>query len=303
MRDPFKIDGRTAISVSGGRTSGYMLWRVLQSNGGRLPDDCVAMFANTGKENEPTLAFVRDMQSRWDVPIVWLEYRSGIEHLGNVSSVPDDAPKPTYAVVDFASASRNGEPFKALIRRRQFLPNPVSRFCTSELKIRTMHRYLASLGWATGDGEWDQMVGIRADEQRRVAKIRARGTSTETVRETMGLPLADAGVTLAEVSAFWATQPFDLGLEVINGRTPDGNCDLCFLKPPAVRLGIMKRKPQASVWWIEAEAEAEAKTSKPAGSRFNKYGQPDYASLAAYARDQRDMFDPEEEAIACFCGD
>lgn len=301
MHDPFVVTGRTAISVSGGRTSGYMLWRVLQANGSRLPDDCVAMFANTGKENEETLCFVRDMQEHWGVPIVWLEYRSSLEHLGALLKVPDDAPAPTFARVDFDTASRKGEPFKALIRRRQFLPNPVSRFCTSELKIRTMHRYLASLGWRDDGGEWDQMVGIRADEQRRVAKIRSRGASTETVRETMCMPLADAGVALAEVSAFWAAQPFDLGLPVINGRTPDGNCDLCFLKPPAVRLGIMKRKPLASVWWIEAEAEAEAKSG--AGARFNKYGEPDYASLAAYARDQRDLFDPDEEAIACFCGD
>lgn len=301
IRDPFKIDGRTALSISGGRTSGYMLWRTLQSNEGRLPEDCVAMFANTGKENEETLRFVRDMQARWDVPIVWLEYRSCLEHFGAFSKVPDDAPSPTFARVDFDTASRNGEPFKALIRRRQFLPNPVSRFCTSELKIRTMHRYLASLGWADGDGEWDQMVGIRADEQRRVAKIRARGVSTETVRETMGLPLADAGVTLRDVSAFWAASPFDLGLSVINGRTPDGNCDACFLKPPAVRIQIFKRKPEAAIWWIEAKAEAEAKSG--AGARFNKYGEPSYATLAAYARDQRDMFDPDEEAIACFCGD
>lgn len=301
MNDPFKIDGRTAISVSGGRTSGYMLWRVLQANGGSLPADCVAMFANTGKENEQTLRFVRDMQIQWSVPIRWLEYRSGLESLGALLSVPADSPPQSFALVDFENASRNGEPFKALIRRRQFLPNPVSRFCTSELKIRTMHRFLATLGWADGDGEWDQMVGIRMDEQRRVSKIRARGVSTETVREHMELPLADAGITLRDVSSFWAASAFDLGLPVINGRTPDGNCDLCFLKPPAVRLSIIKRTPESAVWWIEAEAEAEAKAG--AGARFNKYGEPSYAALAAYARDQRDMFDPEEEAIACFCGD
>lgn len=298
---PFKCLGRTALSVSGGRTSGFMLWLVLQANGGKLPNDCVAMFSNTGKENEETLRFVRDMETHWGVHIVWLEYRSGIEALGNVAHVPADAAMQTFSVVSFDTASRNGEPFKALIRRRQFLPNPVSRFCTSELKIRTMHRYLASLGWSEGDGEWDQYVGIRADEQRRVAKIRARGVSTETVRETMCLPLADAGVTLAQVAAFWAAQPFDLALQVVNGRTPDGNCDACFLKPPAVRIQIFKRRPWVATWWIEAEAEA--KTSKPAGARFNKYGQPDYASLAAFARDQLDMFDIDEEALPCFCGD
>jgi hypothetical protein len=30
---------------------------------------------------------------------------------------------------------------------------------------------------------------------------------------------------------------------------------------------------------------------------------PGYQSLADFARDQRDMFDPNEEAIPCFCGD
>lgn len=126
-RDPFKTMGRTCISFSGGRTSAYMLWRVLQSNGGKLPEDCIVCFANTGKEREETLRFVRDCAANWNVPIIWLEYR-------------DD--EQGYAVVDFDTASRNGEPFEAIIRKRQYLPNPVTRFCTVELKIRTMHKYL-----------------------------------------------------------------------------------------------------------------------------------------------------------------
>ena len=74
-REVGKIDGPTCISFSGGRTSAYMLWRVLQSNGG-LPPEAVVCFANTGKEEEATLRFVRDCGDQWGVPITWVEYRA-----------------------------------------------------------------------------------------------------------------------------------------------------------------------------------------------------------------------------------
>ena len=288
MRDPFKIDGPTCISFSGGRTSAYMLWRVLQSNGG-LPAEAVVCFANTGKEDEATLRFVRDCGQQWSAKITWVEYRSN-----------DDG----FAVVDFNTASRDGEPFEAIIRKRNYLPNPVTRFCTSELKIRTMHKWLRAnwekLGWDTKDMELNQMIGIRADEMRRVSKIRARGHSTETTKETMLMPLADAGVTVHDVATFWAAQPFQLELPTYNGRTLAGNCDLCFLKPASQVQSLIAEKPERAVWWAKMEALALA--SRPDGAVFRK-DRPAYAAMLKFSQEQRDMFDPNEEAIACFCGD
>lgn len=284
MRDPFKIDGPTAISFSGGRTSGYMLWRVLQSNNG-LPEGVEVCFANTGKEDEATLRFVRDCAERWGVPIRWVEYRND---------------EKGYALVDFETASRNGEPFEAIIRKRSYLPNPVTRFCTVELKIMAMHKHLASLGWKHGEG-WDQMIGIRADEPSRVAKIRAR-PSPETSKETMVMPLAEAGVTREEVGAFWCSQPFDLGLSNNKGVTMHGNCDLCFLKGAQQVLSLIRERPERAIWW--AQQEALSLSSKPSGARFRS-DRPSYQQMHDYALTQHEMFamDVPDNSIACFCGD
>lgn len=287
-KDPFKIDSPTCISFSGGRTSAYMLWRVLQSNGG-LPKEGVVCFANTGKEEEATLRFVKECGIRWDVKIVWVEYRDN---------------ETGYEVVDFDSASRAGEPFEAIIKKRNYLPNPVTRFCTSELKIRVMHKYLRKnweqLGWIANDLEWDQMIGIRADEMRRVTKIRARGHSTETTKETKLMPLADARVTLDDIQLFWTAQPFSLELPTYKGRTLAGNCDLCFLKPTGQVASLIAEKPERADWWARMEALALA--SKPDGAVFRK-DRPSYSKLKDIAVTQVDMFGHDEEGIPCFCGD
>lgn len=278
MTDPFKITGPTCISFSGGRTSAYMLWRVLQSNEG-LPDDAIVCFANTGKEEEATLEFVRDCAEYWQVPITWLEFRDTEDR---------------FEVVTFETASRNGEPFEALIRKRNYLPNPVTRFCTIDLKIRPIGRYLLSLGMAATKTEAENMsmIGMRADEQRRAAKIADKSR----------IPLVTAGITKEDVGAFWRAQPFDLGLPNNNGVTMHGNCDLCFLKGGAQILSLIAEKPARAVWWAGMEALALALASKPSGAVFRS-DRPSYASMAQFANDQADMFDKNEEAIACFCGD
>jgi hypothetical protein len=272
--NPFLINGPTCISFSGGRTSGYMLYRILEAHNMSLPDDAYVCFANTGKEEEATLRFIQRCSEEWNVEIHWLEYTNE---------------EPRFKRVTFETASRNGEPFEELIRKRQYLPNPVTRFCTSELKIRTINKYLRSTGWEDHT-ETEDWVGIRADEPRRAAKIADKGR----------VPLAVAGVTVGDVGRFWESQSFDLELPTINGRTMHGNCDLCFLKPGSQIVSLINEKPERAVWWARMEALALA--SKPSGATFRK-DRPGYASMLQFTQEQIDMFDPDEQGIACFCGD
>lgn len=283
MTDPFRIEGPACISFSGGRTSAYMVRRVLDAYGGKLPEDVVVCFANTGKEMPETLDFVRDVGERWGVNVVWLEYRPKAE----------DGAK-SFAVVDYETASRNGEPYEALIRAKQYLPNPVTRFCTTELKIRVMRDYLRSIGW----DHWTSVIGIRADEQRRVAKLNARTQE----RWDNSAPLASAGITRHDVWAFWKAHDFDLKLPNVDGTTPLGNCDLCFLKGATRITSILRERPELGEWWARQEEEvAKGYGITGQGDTFRS-DRPTYRMMLNQARDQKTIFD-DEPIGDCFCGE
>lgn len=277
MNDPFKIEGPTLVSFSGGRTSAYMLWLIIQAWGGTLPTDVKVTFANTGKEMPETLDFVRDCEERWAVEIVWLE------------RIPGESGQ-RFVVVSHATAARNGEPYKRLIADKQYLPNPVTRFCTGELKIRVMRDYAKSLGWET----WTNVIGLRADEPRRVARARSNRDPWDNA-----MPLATAGIAKPDVLAFWRSQNFDLRLPSVNGETTLGNCDLCFLKSASVLTGIMRNRPDLARWWIEAEAEALP--SKPSGGVFRN-DRPSYAQMFDLAQRQEVMdLGEADKREDCFC--
>lgn len=244
--NPYKLpDGNVQIAFSGGRSSAYMLHQILEANGD-LPDRVAVTFENTGREMPETLDFVRECGDRWRVPIVWIEYR------------PE---QPGFAVVDHGSAARDGEPFEALIRKRKYLPNQQARFCTIELKVRTAKRYLMSLGWT----HWVNAVGLRADEPRRLNKPPPRD------RWTVWTPLAAAGAGKLDVSEFWKRQPFDLRLQNINGKTPWGNCDGCFLKAEAIVARLAVEHPEKHEWWERMEALASELTSGTAATFSKRY--------------------------------
>lgn len=285
MNKHFKIDGPTCINFSGGRTSAYMLWRVLQANGG-LTDDCKVIFANTGKEDEATLRFVQRCSQEWGIEIDWVEYRN------------DEMAAFRWALVDFETASRNGEPFTALNRDKRYLPTAMARFCTIKLKIEPAACLMRDCGYT----EWDSFIGIRADEQRRVSKIRANpvgGVGCERV-----MPLADCGITKKDVLDFWRSQPFDLELPVINGISMHGNCDLCFLKPTGQLVSLMSENQKRATWWIKEEewAQTIVRDKNSRGIHFRP-NDPSYDQMLKFSKEQRGLFDSNEESIACFCGD
>lgn len=278
--DPFIIDGPCLWSFSGGRTSGYMLWRALQAYGGKLPDDHHVTFANTGKERPETLRFVNECASRWGVRVVWLEWRND---------------RTCFDVVGFNSACRNGQPFDALIEKKGGrLPNGRERWCTQFLKVKPMLAYMESLGLKPG--EFTECIGIRDDEPKRIADIFDR---KENAKRLIRLPLSKANITKPDVMRFWLgeaarfpssdlPQGFDLGL-----NPWDGNCDLCFLKGRGLRKRIIRDNPSVALWWTEKEMRA--------GGRFDN--RDSVFGLTREVRQSPTFFeDPADEEYDTECG-
>jgi 3'-phosphoadenosine 5'-phosphosulfate sulfotransferase (PAPS reductase)/FAD synthetase len=211
------------INFSGGRTSAYMAKRLIDEGGQYL-----VTFQNTGKEMPQTLDFINECDIKWNLNIVWLEFRFGNG----------------FEVVDYKTASRDGRPFnEAIEHKNNFLPNQRIRYCTQLLKIDTLHRYLKSIGIK----DYTSFNGIRYDEPRRWNKIKNSDYDIE-------LPLVKWKITKLDVLNFWKQQEFDL---IVN--EPYGNCDCCFLKGKGKLSIIAKEKPELLDWWIDKEKNSTFK--------------------------------------------
>lgn len=243
--DPFRLIGPAYVSFSGGRTSAYMLRRVLDIG---LDRDVHVLFANTGKEAPETLDFIDECASRWDCPIGWVERARG----GG------------FVEVTHGTASRRGEPFDALIDERGYVPHPGAPYCSTELKARVMRDWMRSRGY----DDWTAAIGIRSDERSRVAKLRGQRREGGDI----ALPLAEAGIDMGPINAFWSGQPFALGCHQY-----EGNCDLCFKKSGVKVASSVDRNPSRAAWWAAAEMRT--------GTRWRN-DRPTYAAMGRAAVNQ-----------------
>ena len=294
--NPYDLDGPLGasdpilISNSGGLSSAYLLFHLLEAHGGQLPVHCHVVFTNTGRERDETLDFLRDQEDRWRVPITWLER--------------DFEADAGFRVVGHNSATRRGQagPFDELIERRGYLPNQVARFCTTELKIRASAKFMQSLGYQ----RWASVLGYRLDEVNRLRRAEARDASGKDPWYTLA-PMVDAGVTKAIVHGFWRRMPFTLRLPSVRDKTPTGNCDGCFLKSATSLLGLARDEPEHFSWWVEQEAKVlrGGRTTSAAPASFrNPSRTANHTELAEIARRQGDFFGGDEDRVVdCFCTD
>lgn len=208
---------RLCISFSGGETSAYMA-RLIKTRMADEYDSIVCVFANTGQENEQTLEFVDRCDREFGLGVVWIEAVTN----------PERGIGARARVVDFASASRDGAPFEAVIAKHG-IPNKKWPHCTRETKTRPIGAYLRDMGWRTGS--YDMAIGIRADEIDRVSPTAAESRIIYPLFKRFPSRKAD-------VNAFWEKQTFRLDL-----KGYQGNCKWCWKKSLRKHITLLREDP------------------------------------------------------------
>jgi len=211
------------ISFSGGRTSAYMTKFILDNWSEMF--NIIVVFANTGREFEQTLQFVNECDKRWNFNTVWIEAETNPIYKKGVSA----------KVVNFETASRNGEPFEAMIAKYG-LPNVRMAICTRELKSCAIKAYAKQIGFK----KYKTAIGIRADEIDRI--------NPNHEKKGFIYPLVSAGTTKSDVNKFWINNDFDLQL-----KGYEGNCDFCFKKSLRKLLTLTVEQPKKLEWWQKME--------------------------------------------------
>jgi peroxiredoxin len=199
---------------------------------------------NTGKEREETLIFADKCDKEFNLNLIWLE--ANIQKGKGIGT--------TYKIVDFKTASRNGEPFAQMLTKYP-MPNNMASNCTRELKQRPIDAYLREnyKGF-----EIVRIIGIRADEAHR--------KSNNADKENLIYPLCDElKVNSKFIRNWWSQQSFDLQL-----KDYEGNCDLCFKKSLKKRLTIIKENPNVANWWEEMENKYSSESIPRFDLRTNK---------------------------------
>lgn len=281
MSSAYELDLPAVVAFSGGRTSAYMLRHILDAFGGDQPDGLQVCFQNTGLEHNATYQFVQECSDQWGVRITWLEYAL------------DERGKQTFSVVSPQEASKNGEPFLRMIKKKNYLPNPVARICTAQLKVQVQQLYLKSLpAFANG---YTSAVGLRYDEPQRAQRVKSDDGTVEVV-----CPLYEAKVTKDDVLNWWSRQPFDLALPIKNNYA--SNCVGCFLKGSSQLQALMREMPEYFDWWMEAES-IPVKSSQ-SGARFRS-DRPSYKNMMEMVKRQGllPFASDDDETIPCMCHD
>jgi hypothetical protein len=180
--------------------------------------ELLVTFANTGCEHEETLRFVDAVDEHFaDGKVIWIEAVVNGEREGITSKV-----------VDYKTASRDGEPMRAAIAKHGVFC-PTHPQCTSRLKTEPMLDFRRQYGWMPGT--YDTAIGIRADECDRMSAKRKENRFV--------YPLVSEGWRKRDVNEFMAQFEWDLKLP----SDAFGNCVWCWKKSLRKLMTVAKQTP------------------------------------------------------------
>jgi hypothetical protein len=208
----------------------------------------------------------------------------------------------TYAVVNYATASRAKEPYSMMLEakeayrrdvkgKRGVVPCPAQRMCTGDLKMKVLARHCMHIWGLKRAKDFNVALALRAEEIDRVDSALARDPEGGVPY----FPLADAGVNGIDVMRFWKSQPFDLGM-----KSYEGNCRLCFMKKKAPLIMLIRQRPEDADWWSGWEERTNDRF------RRDRIG---YSGMKYEALHQANLFpepDDMESVITCeggYCSD
>lgn len=205
------------VSVSGGKTSMKMAKLLKDKKSNNL--NLIFTFANTGLEHEETLVFLNRCDKEFNLGVVWLE--AVISKIKGVGV--------RHKIVDFETASRNGEPFESQIEK-EGIPNVQFPKCSERLKRFVMESYKRSVGFRSLHMT---AIGIRSDEVDRMNHDLMQ-------KKAVCYPLvSEFPETKKSVNKWWSEQDFNLNI-------PEhyGNCVTCFKKSDRKLFTIAKHTPE-----------------------------------------------------------
>ena len=189
-------------------------------------DNIIYLFANTGREDERSLEFLKDCSDYYGLNIVYLEpVLNLIKGKGT-----------EYKVLSFNDLDRCGIEFEKGISIYG-IPSVANKWCNRELKYIPMTKYCNDI---FGKNNWCVALGIRIDEMDRF--------SENYKTNNIFYPLVEHKIDSRERNKFWSSQPVKLKIKAY-----EGNCILCFEKSDRKRMTIASEYPDKVIWWDEME--------------------------------------------------
>lgn len=189
-------------------------------------DNIIYLFANTGREDERSLEFLKECSEHYGLDIIYLE-----PVLNKTRGKGTE-----YKVVNYNDLDVTGCFFELGISIYG-IPSVANKWCNRELKYVPMTKYCNDI---FGKDNWCVALGIRIDEMDRF--------SENYKTNNIFYPLVENKIDSRERNKFWSNQPIKLKIKAY-----EGNCTLCFEKSDRKRMTIATEHPDKVIWWDEME--------------------------------------------------